>query len=209
MTRQTIKKIRTLANDSDGIAAVEFALIAPVFMTILLGTMDLGHTLYVQALLQGSVQKAARDSSLQTGTLSANQAAIDAIVTEQVQRLDKDAEVTVTRRSYYTYTEAADATPEDFTDTPSDPDNICNNGEPYVDLNDNDTWDADGAVDGQGGARDKAVYTVTMDYPRWLPIDQFVPGLSPVISVSASTVLANQPYGEQQIITSNQVKNCT
>ena len=51
-----IKKIRTLAKDSEGIAAVEFALIAPVFMTILLGTMDLGHTLYVQALLQGSVQ---------------------------------------------------------------------------------------------------------------------------------------------------------
>ena len=204
-----IKKIRTLAKDSEGIAAVEFALIAPVFMTILLGTMDLGHTLYVQALLQGSVQKASRDSSLQTGTLSANQATIDTIVTEQVQRLNRDAEVTVTRRSYYTYSEAAASTPEDFTDTPSDPDDICNNGEPYVDLNDNDTWDEDGAVDGQGGARDKAVYTVTMAYPRWLPIDKFIPGLSPDISVSALTVLANQPYGEQQIITSNQVKNCT
>ncbi len=198
-----------LRTDQRGIAAVEFALIAPVFMTLLLGTMDVGHTLYVQALLQGSVQKAARDSSLQTGTLSENQEAIDTIVTDQVKRLNKDAEVTFTRRSYYTYTEASDATPEDFTDTPSDPDNICNNGEPYVDLNDNDTWDADGAVDGQGGARDKAVYTVTMAYPRLLPIHQFVPGLSADISVSASTVLANQPYGEQQIITSNQVKNCT
>ena len=131
---------RHLHNDQRGIAAVEFALIAPVFMTLLLGTMDVGHTLYVQALLQGSVQKAARDSSLQTGTLAANQAAIDTIVTDQVKRLNKDADVTISRRSYYTYEEASAATPEDFTDTPSDPDNICNNNEPYVDLNGNNTW---------------------------------------------------------------------
>ncbi|MEP7350830.1 MAG: TadE/TadG family type IV pilus assembly protein [Sphingorhabdus sp.] len=206
---KTSREPRSLIRDVRGIAAVEFGLIAPVFMTVLLGTMDLGHTLYVKALLQGSVQKAARDSSLQTGTLSENQTTIDAIVTEQVKRLNKDAVVTVTRRSYYTYTEASAATPEDFTDTPSDPDNICNNNEPYVDLNGNDTWDADGAVDGQGGARDKAVYTVNMKYPRLLPINKFIPGMSADIDISASTVLANQPYGEQQVITSNDVKHCT
>lgn len=206
---ESINPKSTLESDSSGIAAVEFGLIAPVLMTLLVGTMDLGHTLYVQSVLQGAVQKAARDSSLQTGTLSENQATIDAIVTDQVKRLNKNATVTVTRRSYYTYTEAAAATPEDFTDTPSDPDNICNDGEPYVDLNGNDTWDADGAVDGQGGARDKAVYTVRVTYPRLLPIDKFVPGMSENIDISALTVLANQPYGEQQIVTSNDVKNCT
>lgn len=198
-----------LQSDQHGIAAVEFALIAPVLMTLMLGIMDIGHTLYVQTLLQGSVQKAARDSSLQTGTLSSNQATIDTKVTDQVKQLNKNAVVTISRRSYYTYTEASAATPEDFTDTPSAPDNVCNNNEPYVDLNDNGTWDADGAVDGQGGARDKAVYTVTMAYPRLLPIHKLVPGMSANIAVTASTVLANQPYGEQQINNSNTVKNCT
>ena len=199
---------RSLIADIQGIAAVEFGLIAPVFLLLIMGTMDMGHTLYIQTLLQGTVQKAARDSSLQTGTLAENQIAIDAIVTDQVKKLNQSAAVTTTRRSYYTYTEASAATPEDFTDTPSDPDNICNNNEPYVDANGNDTWDADGAVDGQGGARDKAVYTVNIRYPRMFPIHGFIPGLSNEIDVSASTVLANQPYGEQQIITSNDVKNC-
>lgn len=200
---------RCVRTDQNGIAAVEFALIAPVFMAVLLGTMDLGHTLYVQSVLQGSVQKAARDSSLQTGTLAENQETIDEIVIGQIQRLNASATVVPTRRSYYTYTEASNATPEEFTDTPGDEDNICNDGEPYVDLNDNDTWDEDGAVDGQGGARDKAVYTVTVAYPRLLPIDKFVPGVSPTMTISATTVLANQPYGEQQVVTSNDVKNCT
>lgn len=204
-----LEKRCALAGDASGIAAVEFGLIAPVLMLLLAGTLDLGHTLYVQAVLQGAVQKAARDSSLQTGTLAVNQATIDAMVTDQVKSLNNNAVVAVTRRSYYTYTEAAAARPEDFTDTPSDPDNICNNGEPYVDLNDNDAWDADGAVEGQGGARDKAIYTVTISYPRLFPIDKFIPGMSENLNISASTVLANQPYGEQQVITSNDVKNCT
>lgn len=205
--RFTRQKYSILIDDK-GIAAVEFGLISPVFMLLLLGTMDLGHTLYVKSVLQGSVQKAARDSSLQTGTLAENQVIIDEIVTSQIKRLNKDAEVTVSRRSYYTYTEASAAQPEEFTDTPGDMDGVCNNNEPYVDLNGNGTWDADGAVDGQGGARDKAVYTVHVTYPRWLPIDKFLPGVSSNVDVSASTVLANQPYGEQQIVTSNDVEYC-
>jgi len=198
-----------LNSDERGIAAVEFALIAPVFMTLLLGTMDLGQTLYVRSLLQGEVQEAARDSSLQTGNLVANQTTIDEIVSTQVKRLNKNATVTFSRRSYYTFTEASERTPEAFTDTPASPDNICNNNEPYVDDNGNGTWDADGAVGGQGGARDKAIYTVTMSFPRMFPIHKFVTGVSSTISVTAATVLANQPYGEQQVVNSTTVKNCT
>ena len=198
-----------LRDDQNGVAAVEFALIAPVFCAMLLGTMDLGHSLYMQSVLQGSVQEAARDSSLQTGTLATNQATIDDMVTKQVKNLQSNMDVTITRRSYYTYTEASAARPEDFTDTSASPDNICNNSEPYVDANDNGVWDKDGAVDGQGGARDKAVYTVTLKYDRLLPISSFVPGLSSQVELTASTVLANQPYGEQQIVTSTTVRNCT
>lgn len=204
-----LHKLRAASRDENGIAAVEFALISPVFMVLLLGTMDLGHSLYVQAVLQGAVQKAARDSSLQTGTLQVNQDAIDANVREQALKLNKTATVSFTRRSYYTYAEASAKRPEQFTDSTTNPNGICDNNEAYVDANDNDVWDDDGAVAGQGGARDKAVYTVHMRYPRWLPIDKFVPGINHNIDITASTVLANQPYGEQQITNSTTVKHCS
>ena len=77
-------KNRSLRDDENGIAAVEFALISPVFCAMLLGTMDVGHSLYMQSVLQGTVQEAARDSSLQTGTLAQNQADIDKMVTDKM-----------------------------------------------------------------------------------------------------------------------------
>ncbi len=57
--------------------------------------------------------------------------------------------------------------------------------------------DIDGAdsVD-HAGARDNVVYTVVISYPRMFPIDKILGG-SGTTKLTATTVLANQPYGEQ------------
>ena len=60
--------IAKFISNEDGASILEFALIAPVVMMMVMGTMDIGHSLFVRATLDGTVQDAARSSSLEGAT---------------------------------------------------------------------------------------------------------------------------------------------
>src|SRR3546814_1967681 len=62
--------------------------------------------------------------------------------------------------------------------------------------NNNKNWDKDGGNAGQGGAKDMVVYTADVSYPRLFAMAKLI-GLSDKVHITASTVLQNQPYGEQ------------
>jgi len=198
--------LRRLRHDQRGISAVEFALISPAFFTLILGALDMGHTLYMQSVLQGVMQKAGRDSSLEDGTETAQQAAIDQSIKDSVLSLAHDANINLTRRNFRDYTAAAQATAEPFTDTDSN--GVCSNGEPYQDNNNNSVWDKDGGDAGQGGAKDTVVYTADVTYPRLFPMATLI-GLPANVHIKASTVLVNQPYGDQASNGSPVARNCT
>lgn len=198
--------MRHIAASQSGISVVEFGLIAPVFMTMLMGVLDLGHTLYMQSVLQGAVQKAARDASLETGGTSASQTAMNAAITSQVKRLAQNATVTITRTSFRDYTKAANRTKEPFTDATSGPyaNGICDHGEPYEDSNNSGSWDIDNGRTGQGGAKDSTILSTQIVYPRLFPFMKSI-GLPANVTVTAATVLVNQPFGDQAAVT---VRNC-
>jgi Flp pilus assembly protein TadG len=208
MIRTTL--LRRLRRDQRGATVVEFAMVAPVMGMVLLGAFDVGHTLYMRATMQGIVQKTARDSTLEDSTDSGAQAALDAKVTAQVKALANNAAVTITRRYYRTFSTAAAARAETFTDSSSGiyKNGTCDGGEPYEDANLNGVWDKDGGDGGQGGAKDAVLYTVTASYPRFFPIYRFIGG-SNTTKVTASTVLRNQPYGDQASYGTMRVRNCT
>lgn len=194
-----------LLKDNSAISITEFGLIAPVVATMLLGIMDAGHTLYMRTVLDGAIQDIARDSSLEDGGILAKQEAVNARITQQIQKLNKDATVTITRRYYRNFTNAYNADAEEFTDTNNDGE--CNNGEPYVDVNLNETWDSDGGDAGQGGAKDVSIVTVKVTYARLFPMAALA-GLPANVTVAANTVLANQPYGDQAQYGTAQTRNC-
>jgi Flp pilus assembly pilin Flp len=194
-----------IATDQEGISVTEFGLIAPVVATMLLGAMDVGHSLYMRTVLDGAIQEIARDSSLEDGGVLAKQETIDFKLKQQVKKLHKDAEVTVKRRYYRNFTNAFDAEAEEYTDTNNDGE--CNNGEPYVDANLNEVWDSDGGDAGQGGAKDVSIVTVTVSYKRLFPMASLA-GLSDNVTIAANTVLANQPYGDQAQYGTAQTRNC-
>jgi Flp pilus assembly pilin Flp len=192
--------------DRRGATIVEFALVAPVLCLFLIGAMDIAHTLYMRSVLQGIVQKAGRDSGLEDATDTTRQAAIDAGITEQVRKLYRGVTPTFSRRSFTSYTQAAARIPEVWTDTNLN--GRCDAGEPYVDANDSGTWDSDGGNSGQGGAKDRVIYTVSVTYRRMLPLNRFIGG-SPTTTVAATTVLQNQPYSDQKTTIGTTVRNCT
>lgn len=204
MTRK--KRVAHLLEDDRGMATVEFAFVGSMFLVMIMGAFDVGHTLYVQSILQGTVQKAARDSALQTGSEASKQATLDAAVTTQVKRLNSAANVTFSRRFYRTFSKASAARYETFTD--GNANGRCDSNEPYEDANNNNVWDADGGNSGQGGAQDVVVYTVNVSYARLFPMAGLV-GASPTVNLKASTVLQNQPYGPQAEDSVVVARNCT
>jgi Flp pilus assembly protein TadG len=199
MSMRNFPKKRSLRSNEDGIAAVEFGLIGSTFLVLLMGGFDLGHTMYVNTVLEGALQEASRNSALQTGSAQSQRDQLDAAVREQVQRLNANATVTFSRRFYKTFTAARDARHEqdiNSTDAALNDDGICDVGESYIDVNNNDEYDTDGGDAGQGGAQDAVIYRVTVSYPRLFPMAGLL-GWSEDVNVTSSTVLQNQPYSAQ------------
>lgn len=199
--------LNRLRRDQNGVAAVEFGLTASAFLVLLMGGFDLGHTLYMQAVLQGTVQKAGRDLTLASGAESAQQTAIDTRVRDAVRRLNAsipDGDVKIDRTYFSSFTKAQAALPED-----ANGDGICSPGEVWIDRNFNNVYDAKGGSGGQGGAKDVVVYSVTVSYPRLFPVATLI-GMSQNVKLNATTVLANQPYGDQEKRTGSlDPRNCT
>lgn len=194
-----MKRLRTLPSDASGATLVEFALLAPVLLLTLLGLFELGYNYYMQTQLQGAIQKAARDSTIEGAT--GREAQIDANVAAAVRTIVPNAQITFARKSYAQFSDVRQ--PEDFTDIDESGD--CNDGEPFEDANGNGIWDEDRGAEGFGGARDAVLYVVGVSYPRAFGVAG-IAGLSPTFSTEASTVLRNQPFGEQN--RSVTVENC-
>jgi Flp pilus assembly protein TadG len=190
-----------IARDESGATLVEFGIVAPVMLLMLMGFFDLAQTEYARSVLQGSMQMAARNSTLQSGLTS--QSSIDAYVENQVAPVvSRNPTYTVTRLSYTDFSDVGKAEP--YTDTNAN--GQYDRGECYIDINGNGQWDSDMGASGQGGADDAVLYTMTVTYKRLFPMATML-GWPANQTISASTVLRNQPYGTQD--TSTPPATCT
>ncbi|PLK27749.1 hypothetical protein C0V78_02235 [Novosphingobium sp. TH158] len=187
-----VRSLRELRGDSTGVTVVEFALIAPVLIVMLMATYDLGYQLYASSVLQGAIQKVGRDSTIEGAANSTT--ALDQKVTDQVKMVVPNATMSFSRKAYASF--SAVGRPEDFNDVNNN--GKCDNGETYEDINGNNKWDTDRGKIGQGGAKDAVLYTVTVTYPRPLAVAKLL-GFSNDITLKTETVLRNQPYTTQDM----------
>lgn len=192
--------LKRFAADTSGLTVIEFALIAPTLLVLMMGTFDLGFRTYATSVLQGEVQKAARDATLETGSTAGT--ALNTRVQDQVSRIISNGTWTFARRSYSSFTRAGQA--ENFTDTNGNGSRDA--GECYQDENGNSNWDADVGLNGQGTSDDIVMYTASVTYPRLFPMYGLL-GWTQNETISASTTLRNQPYGTQVAYTV--VARCT
>jgi hypothetical protein len=183
-----LARLRTLPVDERGTSVMEFGLMVTVFVGMLLGLFDLGQLAYTQAVLNGAVQDAARSSSLEAGDIDD----ADAMVADIVRVVAPGAEFETERTSYASFADIG--RPERWND--ADGDGTCADGETYTDENGNGTWDADIGTDGNGGAEDVILYSVTVTYEPLFP-NPFFPGGTTSRTVSASAMKKNQPFADQ------------
>ncbi|WP_374412211.1 TadE/TadG family type IV pilus assembly protein [Novosphingobium colocasiae] len=172
----------------EGVAAVEFALAAPVLLVLLIGMFDMGHMAYLNAVLNGAVEKVARDSALETANTTTSDQAVGAIMAG----VAPGASVTTTRKSYYDFTDVA--RPEQWGDTNAN--GRCDNGESYTDENNNGSWDADIGRTGNGGSGDVVYLTATMTYQPLFKVP-FTGNANGTRTLKATAVTKNQPFGNQ------------
>lgn len=185
------RQVGSALKDERGATLTEFGLVAPVLCVLIMGIFDMAHTQYTSGLVNGAMQKAGRDLTLENA--GSRQTSIDQAVINQIQTVTpSNATVTLEKLSHFDFSDIGE--PEQFTD--NDGDGVCNNNEPFEDSNNNGQWDPDRGASGIGGARDAVLYTATVSYPRLFPMAGLV-GMSDNVTLSASTVLRNQPYDEQ------------
>ncbi len=184
--------LRRLARCGRGATIVEFAIILPVFVMMLMFLFDTGYYIFASSVLGGEVNAVGRNSTLETAT-DANRTDLDQQLEAQVRRLVSAGQMNFKRVAYKSYGRAQ-AKAESFNDANNN--GVCDNGESFDDANRNGTRDLDSGVESGGGARDVVIYTATLRYERIFPIATML-GWDKNVSISSSTILRNQPFDKQ------------
>ena len=59
-----IARIRNLLRDTRGVGAVEFAMVAPLIITLIVGTLNIGNYIYAQNSVAAAVDKVGREAAV-------------------------------------------------------------------------------------------------------------------------------------------------
>ncbi len=181
-----ILRAKNLARDKKGVTVVEFGLILPVTLTLLLGSIDLGWQMYASSVAQGSLQRQARLSALENASFSAMKANIKGDL-----KLFADAsDISITAKSYKSFTGIG--APEKIT-TDIAPLNAINKGDCFVDSNSNGVYDTAQGSSGIGTAEDAVVYEMEMSFERLMPFSTYV-GMSNPVVIKRKAIVKNEPF---------------
>jgi hypothetical protein len=180
---------RRLTRDARGISAVEFGLVAPPLLLILMALFDLGMRAYIGVQLQGTLDQASRKVTVGTSA----SATISSFVQQRIGMVLKNATVAVTTKDYDSFSHVGK--PEPIT-TDTAPLGTYNKGDCFLDINGNGTWDSDSSTTGTGSGDDVVYYTAVVSYPALMPLGRWL-GWSSTETVSATTMMRNQPYAAQ------------
>lgn len=183
-----------LGRDQRGVSAVEFALVAPMFLSILMATFDLGFGVYTKAVLQGAIEEASRKASLENDQWTNVEAKVKAQILAVIPSSDPSTDISfnLDRRAYEDYDDLI--LPEQFNDTNSN--GAREVGECYVDRNNNRQYDTNVGLANRGGASDVISIKASVTYKRVFPLWAMT-GQSQNQLIEASTFLRNQPFGAQ------------
>ncbi len=192
--------VRALRRDRRGVTAVEFAMVAPVMMLMIMGFIELAFQTMINGQVNGVLAKAARMST--TGQIAGD--TVDTYVRTQLSGLYKGSTVTIDKSSYASFTGVGTAEPITSDTAPY---NVYNSTDCYQDVNGNGRWDADQGKTGTGGPDDILSYKVTFSYPRLFGYVVNIVGWDPRATVSATSTMRNEPF--QAVATSSIVTRCS
>jgi Flp pilus assembly pilin Flp len=186
--RTTLRRALRLLRDDAGVAALEFALIAPPFILLILGTIEVAVVIFIGSSIEAAVLQASRfgiTNGLPPGM--SREERVTEIVAEGTYGLVDMDTVEIETLIYESFEDIGQ--PEPFED-PNDND-AYDEGEPFTDVNGNGEWDADMGAAGLGGPDAVVVYTVTYDWGIITPVMRNLLGDS--VRHVSSIAVKNEP----------------
>jgi len=182
--------MKYLGEDEEGVAAIEFAMLAPVLILLLMGAIESSHYVMVKIALDGAVATAAREGVAQ---LNLSEDERDAKMRARIASLmsgHKPAPNETVTISTTVYRKFGDSYPEGFEDLNGN--GVYDPSEPYDDRNRNGSRDTSSAVAGKmGDVGDVVAYRVV--YPTAPYFDMMKPIFGDKIDLTTSTVARNEP----------------
>lgn len=185
-----------------GVAAVEFAILAPVFLGLLMIVFEFGFAFYARAILQGAVEEASRSASLENTQWSQISARVNSQVRTVIPTGNAQTDISFQFDPVYYANYAEIAVPEDFEDNNNN--NAWDSDECFVDRNGNRTYDTDVGLSGRGGAQDVVMINATLSYVRPFPLWGLF-GFDQRQTIRVSSYLRNQPFSAQAAQSSLQI----
>lgn len=172
-----------------GKAIVEFALIAPIFLGIVLSILEFSGIMFVQTLLEGGAREASRYglTGQQPEGISREDMILQIVAENSFDIIDTD-ELQMETRVYGSFGDIGQ--PEPFTDENGN--EAYDAGEPFTDSNGNGGWDDDMGAAGLGGPGQVVVYRMSYDWPIMIPL--FVPFFGDHITLQANIAVRNEPF---------------
>ena len=187
LTRRLVRLIR----GRRGVSAVEFALIAPVCMTLVCVFIDLSMVMFITNVMEGGLREASRFAI--TGYIEpgkTREQKIADIIKDHSYGLITAADINITYKIYPSFGDVGK--PEPFVD--GNGNGKYDSGESFTDVNNNGVWDADMGKAGVGGPGDIVAYTVEYKWTLWTPLASEIWGDGGAVKLTATIAVRNEPY---------------
>ncbi len=182
---------RNTGSDERGSFLIEFALVGPIMVTLLLGIIEIGMILFTTTLLEGSLRDASRFGI--TGRVISGEnreGTIAAIVEDRTLGLVDMSKATLDILVYPDF--GSIGTGESFVD--GNGNGTYDTGETYDDANENGAWDEDIGVAGAGDAGDVVLYRIRYEWPFLIPFIGDILSSGTPFALSASIAVRNEPW---------------
>lgn len=186
-----MRSLRSIQHDQDGVTAIEFAIIAPVFLLFILGIIEFGIIMMVYNVMEGATAISSRlgKTGYAESGKTREQTILDAVAARGGSLIDAD-KLILTSKFYKQYDQIND--PEPYID--ANHNGQYNTGESYTDVNGNGHWDADMGSSGYGSSGDVVVYTISYPWSVTTPILQNLIGTHGIYTITTHAVVKNEPY---------------
>lgn len=192
-----------LGADRHGSVALEFALLTPPFLLLLMGSFDMAYQAYVRSATQGAIETLTRAATLQ----GANDAAIQQKLRDTVRQVAPNATVTITRGSVSRFSNfgsmerlTLDHNGNGVLDPPFDSDGngTRDKTDCWEDIDNNGVRNVVTlGKDNIGGADDIVRYNAEVTFSRLFPVWKLF-NMPMETKVSAATLVRRQPYEAQK-----------
>ncbi|MGE3770938.1 MAG: TadE/TadG family type IV pilus assembly protein [Bdellovibrionales bacterium] len=179
--------------DDRGVTAVEFAIIAPVLFTMMIGILELSLLFFTQHVVENAsfnVSRLSKTGYVEEGLTQ--EQTIKKLMAERTLGLLDDEKIEIESMAYSGYDVISD--PEPFVDANGN--GVRDDGENYTDVNQNGAYDDDQGAVGAGAAGEVVVYTIKYPWHMMTPLLSEFIGDDGAYMIKARVVVKNEPYDD-------------